>query len=168
MPCFRHRQWLITIAGRSNNLCGTSAYICTLWECFVTTSQVQVEQSNRCVYYVCLSVCLSVCARTITYERNNLWPIYVACWLILTIAGSGLKVSVIGKRSGSHEANNNSLNAGQLDLPDGWFTTFFPLLWTSWIVHNPPHCMRHLVANSRDNHRTEFIPGIFWGIPRPK
>jgi len=46
----------------------------------------QIEQSVRCV-------CLCVCS--MTFERNDHWPRYLACWFVLTLS----KVKVIGCRS---------------------------------------------------------------------
>jgi len=47
---------------------------------------------------VCMSVCLSLCPK-ISFELNDfdLKSKYLACWFILTLSGSNLKVKVIGQ-----------------------------------------------------------------------
>ena len=58
------------------------------------TLVVQVEQSDRCG-------CL--CVPTVSFELEDLWPRYLACWFNLTL--SRLKVKVIGQSLSSHEEN---------------------------------------------------------------
>jgi len=51
---------------------------------------VEAEQSILCVCVcVCVCVCLSVCLyiRTITFELNDPWPRYFACWFTVTYLG---------------------------------------------------------------------------------
>jgi len=45
------------------------------------------------------SVCVCVCVWTITFELNELWPIYLACWFSLLLPRSDYKVKVIGESS---------------------------------------------------------------------
>ena len=46
---------------------------------------------------------MCLCVRTITFEQNDLWPSYFACWSFLIISRSSLKVKVIGQCSWSHD-----------------------------------------------------------------
>jgi len=46
---------------------------------------VQVEKSVQC-----MCVCVRFYIRTITSERNDLWPRYLAWWLVLTLSRSSL------------------------------------------------------------------------------
>jgi len=57
-------------------------------------SILHIEQS---VAYMCL------CVRTTTFELRSLWPRYLACWFILTLARLHSKVKVIGQSSRSPE-----------------------------------------------------------------
>jgi len=58
-----------------------------------TNLAVHVEQSVR-----------RPCVQTITFEANNLWPIYLACWFNLTLSRSSSKVKVVGQSSRSRYA----------------------------------------------------------------
>ena len=54
----------------------------------------RVEQSGRCV-------CVCLCIHMITFERNDLWPRYLAWRFSLVLSRSGPKFKVIGHSSGS-------------------------------------------------------------------
>jgi len=46
-----------------------------------------------------LCACVCLCVRPITFEINNLWPRYVACWLIFSLSRWSSKVKVIDQIS---------------------------------------------------------------------
>jgi len=48
---------------------------------------------------VCVCVCKYV--RAVTFERNNQWRIYLACWSIVSLSASTAKVKVVGQSSRS-------------------------------------------------------------------
>ena len=66
--------------------------------------------SGRAIGLVC--VCRSA-AWAISFEQNELWPRYFACYSILTLSGSSSKVKVIGQTSG-HRSKTATLSGGFL------------------------------------------------------
>jgi len=48
-------------------------------------------------------VCRPLSIWTISFERNDLWPTYLACWYILSLSRSCSTVKVIRKSSRSHD-----------------------------------------------------------------
>jgi len=54
---------------------------------------------------VCVCVCLCVCVQIITFELNDPWPRYLACWFNSTVSKLDSKVKSIGHSSRSREEN---------------------------------------------------------------
>jgi len=82
--------------------------ICSLVIIIATTLLLQATAMGP-VFNMCLPVCLSVCGRTITFERNDLWPRYLARWFIVTLYRPSLKVNVIGLGQSSLSSEENVL-----------------------------------------------------------
>jgi len=59
-------------------------------------SMIQAQQLSWCAHYLHF--------KTTTFEWNNLWPRYLACWFILILSRSSSKVNIISKHWRSQEA----------------------------------------------------------------
>jgi len=74
-------------------------------DCFLLADHVHLPSNDRLIAPVeqvgCVCVCLSV--RTITFERNDLRYLYIACRFDPKLSRSSLMVNVISQSSRSHE-----------------------------------------------------------------
>ena len=90
-------SWLVVglfcfVVGSNFSVAACSLFV-TITEQFcisviTTTLVVQVKQSGVCL-----------CVQTITFERNHLWPIYLTCWITLTLVTSRLMMKVMYESS---------------------------------------------------------------------
>jgi len=69
----------------------------------------------------------------ITFELNDFWPRYLACWFSLTLSRSSSKVKVHRLNSGSQDSQSSFFAYG-CTLCDGVFVSVFEFLWLKWSV----------------------------------
>jgi len=81
---------------------------------------------------VCVCVCVCLHVRTITFERNDLWPIHLTGWFSLKLSESSSMVTVVDHSSRSKDMTSSGLPSFDTVCANASFN--FRSRWSDWRI----------------------------------